>query len=59
MACSKGVGFDVGIEGHEFAEKIDSTTSSMKTMPHLKASRKGMCMALWYSSLSNSVTNRC
>jgi hypothetical protein len=33
MACSKGVGFDVGIEGHEFAEKIDSTTSSMKTMP--------------------------
>ena len=34
MACSKGVGFDVGIEGHEFAdEKIDSTTSSTKTMP--------------------------
>jgi hypothetical protein len=33
MACSKAVGFDVGIEGHEYAdEKIDST-SLKKTKP--------------------------
>lgn len=31
MACSKGAGFDVGIEGHEFAdEKIDLKSSSTK-----------------------------
>ena len=34
MSCSKDVGFDIGIEGHEYAnEKIDSISTSKKTKP--------------------------
>ena len=33
MACSKAVGFDVGIEGHEYADEKIESTSLKKTKP--------------------------